>query len=180
MKGIVFTEFMEMLEAQHSQDVVEEVLDRVDLPSQGAYTSVGTYDSSEMVALVVETSAQTGIPVPELLRTFGHHLFGRFVGLFPVFFENMTTSLEFLPTVHSFVHLEVQKLYEDAELPTFETESSAPGHITMTYRSSRNLPDLAQGLIEASIAHFGDALTVHRAAHGTDPGAVVFTLSPSA
>jgi hypothetical protein len=35
-------------------------------------------------------------------------------------------------------------------------------------------------LIEASIAHFGDALTVHRAAHGTDPGAVVFTLSPSA
>jgi len=180
MKGIVFTEFLEMLEAQHSPALVEEVLDHVDLPSGGVYTSVGTYAPAEMVALVVETSRQTGLPVPELLRAFGRHLFARFVALFPMFFEGRTSSLDFLPTVHSFVHLEVQKLYADAELPSFDVKATAPGHLTLVYRSSRNLPDLAQGLIEGAIAHFGDHLSLVREAHPTEPGAVVFHLAPKA
>jgi len=179
MKGIVFTEFMEMLDARHSPQLVEEILDNVDLDSGGAYTSVGTYDPSEMMALVGEASAQTGLPVPDLLRAFGHHLFGRFVTLFPVFFEGISSSLDFLPTVHSFVHLEVKKLYPDAELPSFETDTSTPGHLRMTYRSSRNLPDLAHGLLEAAVEHFGDALVIHREPPAAGDGAVVFLVSPS-
>lgn len=179
MKGIVFTEFMDMLDAQHSPRLVEEILDHVELASGGAYTSVGTYDPSEMIALVGEASAQTGIPVPDLLRTFGHHLFGRFVTLFPVFFEGVTSSFDFLPTVDSFVHLEVLKLYPDAELPTFGTDFSTPGSLRMTYRSSRNLPDLAHGLLEAAVKHFDDGLVIHRQPPAAEDGAVVFILSPA-
>ena len=42
MKGIVFTEFLEMVEAQFGLDTVDAIIENSDLPSRGAYTAVGT------------------------------------------------------------------------------------------------------------------------------------------
>lgn len=44
MKGIVFTEFVDMVEAQFSADMVDDILDDAAPASGGAYTAVGTYD----------------------------------------------------------------------------------------------------------------------------------------
>jgi hypothetical protein len=49
MKGMVFTEFLEMVEAKFSADMVDDIISDSDLPNGGAYTSVGTYDHSELV-----------------------------------------------------------------------------------------------------------------------------------
>ena len=43
MKGIVFTEFLEMVEDKFSADMVDDIIDDCDLASGGAYTAVGTY-----------------------------------------------------------------------------------------------------------------------------------------
>ena len=179
MKGIVFTEFLEMLEEQHSMELVDEVLEGVELASGGVFTSVGTYAPAEMVALVVAAAGRIGQTPAELLRRFGHHLFASFRRQFPVFFVDATSALEFLPLVQSYVHLEVQKLYPDAELPTFEVIEQAPGTLTLVYRSGRNLPDLAQGLIEAAIQHFGAPVELERAACPEDPAGTVFRLVPA-
>ena len=52
MKGIVFTEFLEMVEDRFSLDMVDDLIDDCDLPSGGVYTAVGTYSHEEIVALV--------------------------------------------------------------------------------------------------------------------------------
>ncbi len=44
MKGVVFTEFIEMVEDQFSADMVDDIIDDAQPPSGGAYTAVGTYD----------------------------------------------------------------------------------------------------------------------------------------
>lgn len=58
----------------------------------------------------------------------------------------------------------------DAELPTFEVEQSAD-RMVMTYFSAHPFADLAHGLIEGCIAHFGEDITVTRENTPDHPGA---------
>ena len=176
MKGIVFSEFIDMVDAKFSIETSERLIDEVKLPSGGAYTTVGTYDAQEMVDLVTKLSEISSIPVPDLLKTFGHHMLGRFVEMFPVFFEGMTSTLDFLPMVESYVHLEVKKLYNDAELPSFTCESPSPGMLEMTYLSARNLPDLAEGLILGTADHFNERIEVTRKSIPGTPAKELFII----
>ena len=52
MKGIVFTEFLEMVEETFGLETVDTIIENSNLPSEGIYTSVGTYDFNEMVSLI--------------------------------------------------------------------------------------------------------------------------------
>jgi len=162
MKGVVFTEFLEMVESSFSPVIADRIVEQSDLPSGGAYTAVGTYHHDEMVSLVGQLSSETGTPVPDLLQGFGRYLFGRFVTGYPMFFEGQTSSLDFLCTVHDHIHTEVRKLYSDAELPSLEHERPEPNRLVVNYRSSRGLADLAEGLIRACIDHFKEAITLSR------------------
>jgi hypothetical protein len=178
VKGLVFTEFLDLVDEQFSFETCERIIEMSDLPSGGVYTSVGTYDPHEMKALLGNLSQVTGIPQPELLQTFGRHMFRHFVAAFPEFFTGITAALDFLPLVNDYVHVEVRKLYADTELPTFSCETPSPGTLIMTYRSKNDLPDLAEGLIRECVEHYGDPLTVRRELLDDDPPGCVFTISP--
>jgi len=161
MKGMVFTEFLEMVESKFSADMVDDIIDDANLPSGGAYTAVGTYDHAELVAMVVALSIRTGVAAPALVQVFGEHLFGRFHALYPGFFQSATSALDFLEGIETVIHTEVRKLYPDAQLPQFDCTRSADG-LQMLYSSPRHFGDLAEGLIKGAVAHFGDKLEVTR------------------
>lgn len=178
MKSIVFTEFIELVDDTFSLETSERVLEMSDLPSGGAYTSVGTYDPQEMRTLLGNLHEVTGVPVPELLQAFGHHLFRFFVASYPMFFEGIGSTFEFLPLVDSYIHVEVHKLYPDADTPSFTCEEREKGVMTMTYRSRNDLPDLAEGMIQECVRHFGEPLQVGMERVGDDPPEIVFTIGP--
>lgn len=160
MKGIVFCEFVELMEQKFSADMADEVISGTELESGGAYTAVGTYDHHEMLALVTQLSEKTGTPVPELVKAFGQYLFGRFVELYPAFFEGVEGAFSFLDRIEEHVHVEVIKLYSDAELPTFKTSHPDAETMIMVYQSRRPFADLALGLIEGCITHYGEQVDV--------------------
>lgn len=156
MKGIVFREFIDMVEATFGDEMIDTIISSCDLESGGAYSAVGTYDHTELVQMVVALSGQTGIEVPALVEAFGTYLFGRFLELFPVFFEH-ETSFEFLNSIHDVVHVEVLKLYPDAGLPSFESQISEDKKtLHFEYHSSRHFADLAVGLMKGAFAHWGE------------------------
>jgi hypothetical protein len=162
MKGVVFVEFLEMVEAEFSADMADDIIDDCDLPSGGAYTSVGTYNHSEMVDLVDALSARTGTPAPVLIRGFGEFLFERFHVHHGEFFDGISDSLDFLEQIEDVIHVQVRKLYPNAQLPHFEIERSGRDHLRMVYRSDRHMGDLAEGLIRQCIAHFGTPVAIER------------------
>ena len=162
MKGIVFTEFIEFAEHELGPALIEETIAAQDLPSGGAYTSVGTYDHREMVQLLAALSKAAGTEMSDLLYGFGRYLFSRFVVAYPAFFEGVGSSLDFLERVDSHIHVEVKKLYPDAELPRFECQRPDRDNLILVYSSSRALPDLAEGLIAACGEHFGETLAIMR------------------
>ena len=162
MKGMVFTEFLQMVEDVFSANMVDDIIDETNPASGGAYTNVGTYDHQEIVNMVVALSQHTGIGVNDLIRSFGQHLFVRFVAGYPVFFEGITHAFDFLSGIENIIHAEVRKLYPDAELPRFETEHHDAKKLVLLYKSSRHFEDLAEGLILGCIAHFGQNISIQR------------------
>lgn len=176
MKGIVFTEFLDMVETKFSPDMVDSIVQAADLPNGGAYTAVGTYPHAEMGRLVSALSARSEISPAELLQQYGQHLFGRFHQQYGSFFDGTKDSFGFLQRVGDVIHVEVRKLYPDAELPEFEIANASEHHLRMIYRSPRCLGDFAEGLIRGCIAHFGEDVSLRRR---DDPGGstVVFELS---
>jgi hypothetical protein len=162
MLGVIFTEFVEMVELKLGQDIADAMIDGVDdkLATSGAYTAVGTYDHREIVLLVGQLSKLTDTPVPDLVQLFGSHLFERFSVLYPQFFSGAGDALDFLASVEERIHFQVRKLYPDAQLPTFVCERIAPDLLVMEYRSERPFADLAHGLIEGCGHHFGRKLKI--------------------
>lgn len=162
MKGVVFTEFLEMVEEAFSPDMADNIIEASTLSSGGVYTTLGTYDHEELLQLVTHLSQETSATIPELVRSFGEHLFTRFFLSYPIFFEDVDSSFDFLLGLEDYIHVEVKKLYNDAELPSFEYDTSQPGRFVMVYRSSRPFGDLAEGLIRGCIAHFKEQTTLER------------------
>lgn len=162
MKGIVFTEFLAMVDEKISPATTERIIESSDLLSGGAYTNVGIYDHSEMVTLVTALSKETGCSISELLFSFGHHLIGRFRAQFPAFFDESEDVYDFLQSVDQHIHVEVRKLYPDAELPTLTTTRASDGSLVLEYLSDRHLGDLAEGLIAGAIDEFDQPAEIIR------------------
>ena len=162
MKGIVFTEFTEMVESVFGFDTLDAIIAGADLPSGGSYTAVGTYDHQEMVSLVMQLSKVTGIEVPALLKTFGTHLFHRFAKIYPEMMAGEDSALSFLHRVETHIHREVLKLYPSADLPRFESHWVSDHELEMLYLSNKHFEDVAEGLIIGCLEHFGENADVTR------------------
>ena len=48
MKGIVFTEFLDLVEERFGLEMVDAIISQSKLESKGVYTSIGTYSFSEL------------------------------------------------------------------------------------------------------------------------------------
>lgn len=179
MKGIVFREFINMVENEFSIETADEIITASNLKSNGAYTTVGTYPHEEMVELVTHLSSKSNIPIPELLRSFGHYLFKRFTVIHADYVVNHQTAFELLKLLDGHIHVEVRKLYTEAELPSFEHEEQTDGSMILIYKSRRALADFAQGLLEGCVAHFQHPMQIERQDIPEDNGAHSrFTLRP--
>ena len=67
MQGIVFPECLDMVAERFTPEMTDRMLTAA-VPSDGAYTAVGTYDYHEIVQLVAQLSTLTSIPSPKLLH----------------------------------------------------------------------------------------------------------------
>ncbi|WP_299533030.1 heme NO-binding domain-containing protein [Ulvibacterium sp.] len=154
MKGIVFTEFLEMVESKFGLETVDTIIEKADLTSEGIYTSVGTYDFNEMVSLITGLSQEVDIPAGDLIYAFGLYLFSSLGKAHPEVIQSYKSPLGLLYSIEDHIHVHVKKLYPDAELPAFKILEKTDNSISMIYSSSRGLYRLAHGLIEKTFEHF--------------------------
>ncbi len=160
MKGIVFTEFQEMVEKKFGLEVLDKIIETSDLPSGGVWTAVGTYDHQELIQLVTSLSRETKTPVPLLANAFGHHFFDSLVQAFGTLLHGIDSAIDLFAKVESYIHVEVRKLYPQAELPRFEFRQLGDNQWEVRYFSTRPFADLAQGLMEATANHFNEELHI--------------------
>lgn len=177
MKGLVFTEFLEMVEDQYGLEMLDRLLLNSELKTNGVYTSVGTYDHAEMVELVSNLSQLVEIPEVDLLRVYGEHFFTVLQRSYAKFFTSMSSALQFLQSVDAYIHPEVLKLYPDAELPKFEINRKNEDCLELVYISSRRMSAFAHGLINATIRFFKERIDVQVIPENEEGSRVKFILT---
>lgn len=160
MKGIVFTEFLEFVEDQMGADMVDAIIDDCELSTGGAYTSVGTYPFSELRDLLMALVARSGADPAALLRGFGHKLCTTFTAGYGQYFDAAQSLFDFLASIDDHIHVEVRKLYPDAELPSMRIADRRADRLLLDYRSDRGLEALAEGLIQATSDYYREPVDV--------------------
>ena len=176
MKGIVFTEFLELVENEFGLEVVQQIIDECELETAGVYTSVGTYSHKDMFKMVAKLSEIKGLPVPALLTVFGEYFFTTLKTKYPVFVEK-PNLFSFLNSIDQYIHPEVLKLYPDAELPRFQAEIKNDNEMVLNYMSSRKMLDLAIGLIKGAANHFKENVDVIKIGEENDGQTVMLKVN---
>ena len=160
MKGIVFTEFLDLVEDKFSLEMVDTILNQSELPSNGVYTAVGTYSFAEMVSLLTNLSKETGLSIDQLLLVYGEHFFTVVEKSYPSFLTQYTDPIEMLSSIENHIHVEVRKIYPDAELPTFTVVKKTKDSLVMIYKSSRAMHAFGRGLMNKTFEHFNTKATI--------------------
>ena len=119
MKGIVFTEFIDLVELKFGLEMVDKIIQQSTLESNGVYTAVGTYRFHEMLQLITNLSQNTGISIDDLLLVYGEHFFNVIETSYPGLLASYNDPIDMLSSIESHIHVEVKKIYPDAELPIF-------------------------------------------------------------
>jgi hypothetical protein len=176
MKGIVFTEFIDMVEEKFGLEVVDNIITKSKVESNGVYTAIGTYPHNEIIQLVTALSQEIDVPVRDLVKTYGRYLFGTFNKSYPAFFEKCDNAFDFLENVESYIHPEVKKIYPDAELPSFDSTRISETELEMIYSSPRKMFALADGLIEKTLVYYQQKGTVSHKLIKEDGSVVKFSI----
>ncbi|QNM86908.1 heme NO-binding domain-containing protein [Polaribacter pectinis] len=160
MKGIVFTEFLDLVEEKFGLETVDEIISKSELPSEGIYTSIGTYSFSEMLQLLQHLSFRTEISIDNLLLVYGEHFFTVIEKSYPGLLATYKDPIDMLSSIENHIHVEVRKIYPDAELPTFIVEEKTTDSIVMIYKSSRAMHHFGLGLMNKTFEHFKSTASI--------------------
>lgn len=177
MKGIVFREFLEMIELEFGYAMVDQIIEKADIASNGAYTSVGTYPHGKIFKLVKQLSLILNIEEEKLFSAYGEYAFGSFMKAYPYLTVNYHSAFDLLSHVQGTIHVEVLKLYPDAELPLIEITESTENKMIMRYKSNRRMSDFAEGLIRACLKYFNENAIISKENLVGDKSEVLFSIT---
>ncbi|WP_179333628.1 heme NO-binding domain-containing protein [Winogradskyella costae] len=177
MKGIVFTEFLDLVEEKFGLEMVDRIISSSELESEGVYTSVGTYSFSEMLQLLQHLSENTGISIDNLLLVYAEHFFSVIENSYPGLLESYSDPIEMLSSIENHIHIEVRKIYPDAELPTFEVIKKTENSLIMDYNSSRAMHHFGLGLMNKTFEYFNATATIDLEKIKEDGTQVRFTIT---
>jgi hypothetical protein len=154
MKGFIFTNFIEFVETTHGLEMVDEMITNCNLPSEGIYSSFSSYEFDELVSLLTYVSNKIDVNPEILLEKFGVFVFPYLIGKHSYIIENFDNAIDLIGGIENHIHIEVKKLYNDADLPTFRVVEKTTKKLTIIYNSSKGLTYFAIGLIKETLNHF--------------------------
>ncbi|MBA5761613.1 heme NO-binding domain-containing protein [Vibrio sp. 404] len=177
MKGIIFTEFMDLVEDRFGLDVVDQILDSAE--DSGIYTTVGSYDHKQLVKLIIELSKITELPAETLQQVFGQSVFKNLYSTLPpsASLSECKNSFQFVRLVEDYIHIEVKKLYPEANPPKFEFISESESELVFDYKSVRCMSHVCFGLVQGCADHFGEVIDISMSEQSKDNSHVRFQLS---
>lgn len=160
MKGVIFVEFLEMVERKFGYAMVNRIIDDAQVPTGGVYSATGNYRHDELIGMAKALSGRIGLSVEVILEQYGVYVFDRFYQNYQRFFNGIEHPFAFFEVLDSHIHVEVRKIYPEARPPRFEMDYISDREIILKYSSERRMEFFALGMIRACVSHFGKQATI--------------------
>jgi hypothetical protein len=114
------------------------------------------YPDAVFNALVAALAGDLGIDARSAQRWFGECAIGHFHAMAPTLFDAHHDSWSFLLTLNDIIHPQVRRDYPGAGAPDFGYRVDPDGSLVLTYHSKRRMCAFAEGLIAATMRHYGE------------------------
>lgn len=161
MKGLFFTELLELIETDYGLAVVDQVIRTAVPTTDGVYTSMGVYDSKEFFGIIEALALEMNQPRSTFLRWFGRHFFRCLVDRHDRLLDNYPSAINAMQDVNSLVRTTRIFPFDD-QPPEAEFMAAGPAAWRLTIRARLPIQDMVMGALEACIACFDEPLEVSR------------------
>ncbi len=179
MKGIFFTEFLEMVEKDFGLDITEKIISELGVGNSGVYEPEIGYPCTQFVELCKLLAFEIGSYLSDVVKNFGEYLFSRLIILFRPRFAGNSNVFEFLDQVDDFIHHKMQDRFPALEIPKFRAIKINESTFQISYQTEKILVDLAIGLLMGCQRFFNEELTLSTEYISERSKLVCFTLSKS-
>ena len=176
MKGVLFTELIEMMEDLMGLDFANKVIERACLDNEGAYTAVGTYPYQDLFRLLDSLGCLVENPQDKLMKSYGEYLFYRSCILYPEEVKKYPNTFSLLKEIPIILDREIRKLEPTAVVPDIEISMLSRDCMMLLYTSGKRTSFLLEGVIEGCIGHYQEFITLTRDECDTDRMKVRFVL----
>jgi hypothetical protein len=141
--------------------MVDRIITSAQPPTDGVYTSGGEYEPGEFFGLVLALSDEMGHPASTFLRSFGRHMFRTVLERNPRLLKDEDSALSIFSKANEIIR--ASRIFSRREeTPNVAFQSVGPWAWQLIVRSSLPIEDLAEGVVEACIAHFDEPLNLQR------------------
>lgn len=160
MKGVIFNSLEAFVVEGFGAAAWEAILERVSAEAAAVKVGPGSYPDAQLFELAQAVADHAKLPLPDALRAFGAYLFKALERAAPTLIGQFDSAPALLKGIDDVIHVEVKKLMRDAYTPTILVVDRGHGQMELSYRSSRKLCVLLEGLLDGLGAHFG--VTIER------------------
>ena len=155
MKGVIFCYLKELISEKFGEKVWYKIVDLCPLKKKPVYIKPESYPDSDFLQIVEKASEENKESPTQFIQNLGKKLFPKMARDYPIFVSNFDHPKPFLLTVENIIHVEVKKLYPDAELPKFTYTDSGLDSLIIDYSSPKKLCSLMEGLIIGCSEFYG-------------------------
>jgi hypothetical protein len=170
MKGIIFTEFLDLVEERFGLEMVDQIICQSRLESQGAYTSIGTYSIYEFLQLLHHLSKNKSISIINLLEVYAVQIFSAMDTIHPEMLKSYNNPIEMIAAMNDHIEIifntkntlpiESLKVESFVPFPLFIVEEKTKNSLIIKYISNRGLQYFWLGLMHEMFKHFNETATI--------------------
>jgi hypothetical protein len=187
MKGIIFTEFLDLVEERFGLEMVDKIICQSRLESEGIYTSIGTYSFYEFLQLLHNLSKNNSISIINLLRVYATQIFSAMDTIHPDMLKSYNDSIEMIAAMNQHIekifttkdasHEQLLKAKSFSPLPQFIVKEKTKNSLIINYKSQRRMEHFWLGLMHEMFQHFDETATIVLEKVKKDGSEVKFTIT---
>lgn len=162
MRGLLFTELIEMMEDLMGLEFANKVIAEAQLENQGAYTAIGNYPHKDLFKLLGILSSHAQNPQNKVIKSYGEYLFFRLCTLYPEEVKKYPNTFALLKEIPIILDRETRKLEPNAEVPDIKINIYKPDFMELTFNSKKRMGFLLEGWITACISHYQEPISFIR------------------
>jgi len=176
MQSFLVKEFVDYASERFGVTVAERLLANSPLDSRERFSGWKYIHPEELSILADILARETGVSRAELLVDYGRFMFRTLVNL-PLLHPPCEDLFAYLESIEGGLCAELDALFPHLEFPGLGCRRLDDNTLEFVYSSRRELGDLAEGLLRASVIHFDEPVLIERFNDPQDPKRVRFLLT---
>lgn len=156
---MIHTELRKFVVENYNEDAWETILANAGLKGK-KYLTMQNYSDKETLAIVGAAVELTGIPLEDLLETFGKFIAPDLIRMYRALVQPEWKTKEFLLNIEGTMHKAVRDRNVGAKPPMLSFKDLGGNKLHFTYNSSRGMTPVAMGIMKGVAEHYDETVTV--------------------